>query len=168
MTMPRRGTSRPRSRRGKATPTTWWNVSSGNNLTGPGVSNRLALVDPNSAGLPATFEAGLTVVRTILRVIIRSDSLNQFNLGSYGLAVRTGTAVIDVILSLLDWYLHQNWENILAVAADTAQFWSKDYDLRTARRIRGKDRHLDFMVTNSSTSVGSIRWGVYARLLLRA
>ena len=149
-------------------PTTWWNASSANNLLGPGVSSRVALVDPNSSDLPATFEAGLTVVRAILRVIVRSNIATEFNTGSFGLAVRTGTAVIDIILSLLDYYLLSSFETNTSSAADKSQDWVKDYDLRTARRIRGKERHMDFMITNNSGSAGSIRWAVHARFLLKA
>jgi len=168
MTTSRRRTSRPRSRSARNTPTTWWNASSANNLLGSGVSARVALVDPNDSSLPATFEAGLTVIRAILRVVVRSDSITQFNTGSFGLMVRTGTAVIDIILSLLDYYLLQSFETNSSSAADKSQDWTRDYDLRTARRLRGMDRHLDFGITNNSGSAGSIRWGVHARFLLKA
>ena len=167
MTTSRRRTSRRSSRSGRNTPFTWWNESSANNLLGTGVSARVSLVDPANASLPATFEAGLTVVRAILRVVIRSNVATQFNTGNFGLAVRTGTAVIDVILSLLDYYLLSSWETNTSSAADKSQDWVKDYDIRTARKLRGKDRHLDFMITNNSASAGSIRWAVHARFLLR-
>ena len=148
-------------------PTTWWNASSANNLLGSGVSARVALVDPNDSALPATFEAGLTVIRAILRVIVRSNVATEFNTGSFGLMVRTGTQVIDIILSLLDYYLFSSFETNTSSAADKAQDWVKDYDLRTSRKLRGKERHMDFGITNNSASAGSIRWAVHARFLLK-
>ena len=99
---------------------------------------------------------------------MRSNALNQVNFGAFGVAVRTGTAVIDVILELLDYYLHQNWVNVVSNVGDSTQWFQKDYDIRTARRLRGQGRHLDFLVTNNSASAGSIRWSVNARLLLKA
>ena len=169
MTTSRRRTTRPRSGQRRSTPTTWWNDQSVNNLLGSGVSARFPLLDPASATLPATFEAGVTVVRMILRVIIRSASQNQYNFGGYAVLVKTGTAVIDVILGLFDYYLHQNWSTITGASLeDSSNFYQRDYDIRTARRLRGMDRRLEFMVTNNSAGAGSIRWDVSARLLLKA
>ena len=168
MTTSRRRTSRRSSGRGRSTPTTWWNEASANNLLGPGVSARFALADPTSATLPATFQAGFTVVRMLIDVIVRSAAINQFNFGAYGVLVRIGTSVIDMILSLLGYYLHKNWDTISGgPLEDMAQFHTRSYDIRTARRVRGENRKLDFGITNNSGSGGSIRWSVHCRLLLK-
>jgi len=139
-----------------------------NNTLAPGASSRVALVNPQNTSLPDTFEAGLTVIRMILKVVINSETINQDNFGAFGAFLNVNFQAVDTILDLLDYYLHQNWTNVLTLANDSSQYWERNYDIRTARRIRGNDRQLDFAVTNNAGSAGSIKWSVDARLLLKA
>ncbi len=104
----------------------------------------------------------------ILSVVVKSAVLNQVNFGAYGVYVRVGAVVIDTILDLYDYYLHQNWDNVTSSVSDAAQMYRKDYDIRTARRIRGEDRQLTFAITNNAASGGSIVWTVSGRFLLKA
>ena len=125
------------------------------------------LVLPSSASLPATFEAGVTIVRLIIDVVIRSAVAGQTLFGAWGVFMNTAQSAIDTILDLYDYYLHQNWSVLQSNANDTAQAWRRSYDIRTARRVRGEQRHLDFAITNNAASGGSAIWNVSARMLLK-
>jgi len=167
MTTARRRTSSRRRTRGSSTPTMWWNEQSANNLLAVGASSRFSLANPNNVNLPGTFQAGFTAVRMILNVIIRSEVLNQANFGAYGVLVNTALSTIDAILDLYDYYVHRNWHVLQVAPTDLAQAEREDYDIRTARRVRGEQRSLDFVITNNAASGGAIRWTVGARLLLK-
>ncbi len=117
--------------------------------------------------MPGTFEAGFTVVRMIIEVLLRSNALNQSNFGAYGVLLRTGAATIDAILDLYDYYLHQNWTNRANIPSDPAQSYRQRYDIRSARRVRGEQRSLDFIMTNNAASAGNVIWAVSARMLLK-
>jgi len=162
---PRRRTSAGRRRAGTATPTMWWNEQSANNSLGIGASNRVSLVNPTV--LPGTFEAGLTIVRMILTVLIRSSTTNVVNFGAWGVLVNTAALVVDAIIDLYDYYIHQNWTNVANVVNDSAGMWTREYDIRTARRLRGENRTLDFVITNNAASGGTIFWTASARFLLK-
>ena len=117
--------------------------------------------------MPATFQAGFTVVRMIVEVVIKSVGLNQVNFGAYGVFVNVAFSVVDAILDLLDYYLHTNWENVTNSVNDSAQTYRRSYDIRTARRVRGEQRQLDFIATSNSGSSGVVQWTVNSRLLLK-
>ena len=117
--------------------------------------------------MPGTFQAGFTVVRMILDVILRANANNQALFGAYGVFVNTALSAIDTILDLYDYYVHQNWTQISVNANDTAQAYVRRYDIRTARRVRGEQRSLSFAITNNSGSAGSVIWAVSARCLLK-
>ena len=167
MTSARRRSSAPRRARGRSTPTMWWNEQSANNTLAPGLTNRFGLATPNNVALPATFQAGLTVVRMIIDVIIKGATINAFNFGAFGVMVNTAGATLDAIIDLYDWYLHQNWAQTNTLTNDSAQWYRRSYDIRTARRVRGEQRSLDFAITNNAASPGSIVWTVNSRMLLK-
>ena len=129
---------------------------------------RLSLADPDAALLPATFEAGLTVVRMIIDVIIRPLANNQAIFGAYGVLVNVGLATVDAILDLYDYYLHANFQNISTSINDASQNYRRAYDIRTARRVRGENRALEAVVTNNAGSGTSVIWTISSRLLLKA
>ena len=100
-------------------------------------------------------------------MIIRSVVVNNVNFGAWGVFVNIGFSVVDAILDLLDYYLHQNWQNVANSVNDRAQATIRSYDIRTARRIRGEDRTLDFTIVNNAASAGNIEWTVNSRCLLK-
>ena len=167
MTTPRRRTSRaPRARR-SSTPTAWWNEQSVENSLPVGGSARFSLVNPlTSTGLPATWEAGLTVIRLIVEVTHRALLANLPYQGAYGVMVNTIRQTVDVILDLFDYYLHKNFIGISPTANNNNT--REQYDIRTARRVRGSERSLDFVITNNAASATTMVWSVSARMLLRA
>ena len=167
MTTPRRRTSGRRRGAGSSTPTMWWNQQSAENILGAGASQSFQLANPTDATMPGTFQAGFTVVRMILDVILRANANNQALFGAYGVFVNTALSAIDTILDLYDYYVHQNWTQISVNANDTAQAYVRRYDIRTARRVRGEQRSLSFAITNNSGSAGSVIWAVSARCLLK-
>ena len=149
-------------------PTAWWNAQSANNTLSAGSSARFPLVDPlTSTGLPKTWEAGFTVVRMILDVAVRASSINLTAFGAFGVLVTTTRTLIDVILDLFDYYLHQNFV-VQSDTVDDPSTYRKSYDIRTARRVRGSERALEFVITNNSSSSVSLFWSASARLLLKA
>jgi len=129
----------------------------------------VALVSPlTSTGLPKTWEAGFTVIRLILDVVIRAEAINLVSFGAFGVLVNTTQTIVDVILDLFDYYLHQNWRASTTLVQDPSQMYTRRYDIRTARRLRGSERSLDFVITNNAASAGSVNWTVSARMLLKA
>ncbi len=139
-----------------------------NNTLAPGASARFALVAPGvSTGLPARFDAGLTVIRMIISVVIRTLTVTVGTFGAFGVFVNTAASAIDAIIDLYNYYLHQNWWNTNTVIRDYNQTYRREYDIRTARRVSGEQRSLDFAITNNAAAAASIEWSVNARLLLR-
>ena len=150
--------------------TAWWNEQSAENTLSVGSSARFALLDPlNSTGLPATWEAGVTVIRLLLEVSLRSIGTGATGFGAFGVMVNSTRTLVDVILDLFDYYLHQNW-NISPqdpTAFNPAGTIRYRYDIRTARVLRGSERALDFVITNNSASGNSVKWTANARMLLK-
>ncbi len=103
----------------------------------------------------------------IIEVIIGSLVANNANFGAWGVLVNVGFSAVDAILDLLDYYLHKNWFNITNTPNDRAQVSRRDYDIRTARRVRGEQRQLDFVITNNGASAGSVVWTMSSRCLLK-
>jgi len=169
MTTQRRRTSRGSRARRSSTPTAWWNEQSANNSLAAGSSARFALLDPlASTGLPATWEAGLTVIRLILEVVVRGVTNNASGFGAFGVMVNSTRTLVDVILDLFDYYLHQNFSTNQFATLNAVEPARYRYDLRTARKLRGGERALDFVITNNSASGTGIVWTVSARMLLKA
>ena len=51
-------------------------------------------------------------------VIIKSTAVNLANFGAFGVFVNTAFFAVDAILDLYDWYLHQNWTNLVSAVND--------------------------------------------------
>jgi len=117
--------------------------------------------------MPGTFQAGLTVVRMILEVIVHTVTVNQNVFGAFGVMVNTAVSAIDAILDLYDYYLHQNFYTTAVSPNALGASEVHRYDIRTARRVRGEQRTLDFVITNNAASVSSLNWSVSARMLLK-
>ena len=169
MTTPRRRSPARRQARRSSTRTAWWNEQSVENTLTQGSSVRFPLVSAlTSTGLPKTWEAGFTVIRMILDVVVKAVNINLPVFGAFGVLVNTTQTVIDVILDNYGYYLHQNYHAITSNANDNAQMYRKSYDIRTARRVRGDEPSLDFVITNNSGSSSPLIWSASARLLLKA
>ena len=110
----------------------------------------------------------MTCIRLILEVIVRSNSLNVAGWGAFGVMVNSTRTLVDVILDLFDYYLHQNWAIKPANSVnDPAGNTTFRYDLHTGRTLRGGERALDFVITNNAAGASAIVWTVNARMLLR-
>ncbi len=107
------------------------------------------------------------MVRLIVQVVISAASINADTFGAWGIWVNTALTAVDAVLDLYDWYLHANFTNRLTLTSDFSQYWNKSYDIRTARRVRGEQRSLDFVATNNAASGANIVWSVNARMLLK-
>jgi len=103
----------------------------------------------------------------LIDVVIRNVTINQAGFGAWGVLVTTTRTLIDVILDLFDYYLHQNYFVVTNSVNDAASLLRKSYDIRTARRIRGGERALEFAITANSGSAGAVEWSVNTRLLLK-
>ena len=107
-------------------------------------------------------------MRMILDVAIHAITLDQHTFGAFGAYVAIGLAGVDAIINLLDYYVHQNWDSEVSSTSQEHQRRRFKYDIRTARRVRGEQRSLNFTLTNNSSSGSSVEYFVQGRFLLKA
>ena len=163
MTMRRRPSARRPVGRRTSAPTFWWNTQSVPATVAAGALLNFPTAGEKLTNWPAK-DGGFTILRAILTVAIRNVTANQDIFGAFSLTVVTNNVSgTDPIQDDLDAYVHQNfWQR----GAD-AEPHAYNYDLRSARRIRGEDRELDFDLANNSASSGSLAVSFCARLLIR-
>jgi len=83
-------------------------------------------------------------------------SLDSFNAG----------AVPDPSVDLVDWYYLDGF--YLDEGANSALRVNRfPFDIRTARKIRGEDRTLVFVLDNNSAAGFDVKFSVFTRLLLQ-
>ena len=70
---------------------------------------------------------------------------------------------VDPLVDLFDYYL---LDPVSLRQPDTTPV-TRDFDIRTARKVRGEDRGLDYNFANSAASAGAIRVTANFRLLIR-
>ena len=161
----RRGSRRSRGARAPRASTVWTNQGSISQNLAAGAEGIFDLL--SLARLPATLEGGLTVLRMILRLGVRAQASNTTPLGAFGVSVVTrdafsGLAVPDPLTDLVDWYL---WHGFAMFDSDSAgREWN--FDIRTARRLRGEDRTLVAVMEADATS-SALTWDMDVRLLCR-
>ena len=100
-------------------------------------------------------------------MVIRVVTVSADSFGAFGVLVNTAASAIDAVLDLYDYYLHQNFQFIQSATTDGSQQYRQRYDIRTARRVRGEDRSLDFVITNNAAAGTSLVWSASSRLLLK-
>ena len=146
--MPRPRTRRSYGRPSKRTPQAWYNNQFGPTNVAAGSSiGSTVLAGPEQAAMPDTFQAGFTIVRMILEVFILAQTINQPVFGNFGVAViDENSSGIDTILDLLDYYVLQPFSNETDSTSVLQRATRYVYDIRTARRIRGRERRLEFCV----------------------
>ncbi len=133
------------------------------------MSQDLTLLSPESVALPDTFQAGLTVIRMIIGVTLRATGAGQIIFGNWGAYVADDTSSgTDTILDLLDYYLLRPWYHIQSDVNDGNQVLRENFDIRTMRKLRGRERRLRWTLTNNAASGGSVSFNVNVRFLLRA
>ena len=161
--MPGRRRTQP-TRRGTRRSTAWFN-NSNTPLTiaafASGVFDLLPL-----AGIPEGFGGGLTVVRMIGHLDVRSDQVNEL-VYSAGIAVMTRDAFAagatpDPVSDLVDWY----WLDSRFIRQTDIEVVSTPFDIRTARKVRGEDRTLAFVIQNNGPGSANLAFMIHVRLLL--
>ena len=143
---------------------TWWNVASvPASIAAGGISN-FTLAQGSVTAFPLLLRAGFTCLRMILDVHIRQNAINLNIDGAFAVYVgdENGAGGVDPLIDFFDYYLHQNF----AQRDDEVNYKDYHYDIRTARRVRGETRALEFNLTNSSGSASALTFSVSARLLL--
>ena len=161
--MPGRTRSRP-TRRGTRRSTAWFN-NSNTPLTiaafASGVFDLLPL-----AGIPEGFAGGLTVLRMIGHLDVRSDQTNEL-VYSAGIALMTRDAFAagatpDPVTDLVDWY----WLDSRFIRSSVLETVNTPFDIRTARKVRGEDRTLAFIIQNNGPGTANLAFMIHVRLLL--
>jgi len=114
-------------------------------------------------GFPSA-TGGFTCLRMFLHISFQQSTVSQVLNGAFGISVNTDKAVgIDPILDLVDYYLHDGFD----LNQPTEEPVRQVYDIRTARRVRGADRRIEFNMANSAGSAGTVAVTAHFRLLIK-
>ena len=118
------------------------------------------------AGIPGAVEGGFTVRRMILSLNIRPTTTGNNAFGAFGVLVipRSASANLpDPIVDLVDWYLLKHW---WVRGGEINEIFNFEFDIRTARKVRGEDRSLFHTLSNSASSSSSVEYSASSRLVL--
>ena len=156
----RRGSRNGYRRRGRSTPKpgAWFNNQSAPAVVTAGGSAFFDLFPTGPGNLQSTFEAGFTCLRCIAEVDIQAVLSASSSHGAFGIAVVSrdaldSAAIPDAITGLQDWYWHRNFW----LRGRDDEMVREKIDLRTARKIRGSERTLAF-VLNVAIGVASLEF----------
>ena len=166
--MTTRARARPSSgrfKRGSAPQRAWFNQQSSPATV---LSSGQAIFNLTpTANIPGGLRGSFTAMRLIGHVSMYQDTANVTCLGMFGVAVVTLDALVagavpDPSVDLVDWWYHDAW------FFDDNPIISHRFvfDIHTARKVRGEDRTLAFVIDNNSVATGIV-FSVYTRLLLQ-
>ena len=165
MTMRRRSRSSSR-RSSRRRQTLWFNVGTIATAVAIGGQAIVDLLPPGTT--PPQIQGGLTVVRMIGELIISSQTADQDGFGAFGITTVTrdaftAGAVPDPIVDLVDWYYHTLVAVNSSLVGDLSRY--TQWDIRTARKIRGLDRTLCAVFDVNAASAQALKFSVNTRLL---
>ena len=144
----------------------WWNISSV--PASVAIGSQLVFDLTPLAALPAGLEGGFTCKRMIITARLRQAAFDATSLGAFGVLVATRVASLDLpdaIVDLVDWYLQQGWDAFRE--SDDPVVKEFNYDIKTARKVRGEDRTLWFVTNNSAASAAAIVASATVRMWLQ-
>ena len=165
----RQGSRRGRRPSGSRKKTTWWNDGIVPTTIAVAGLSIFDLFPTSPGGLPAALQAGATVLRLILREKLTVGVINTEIFGASGITVlpRAGIATPpDPLVDLVDWYWQRHW-SLRSATLGEEPVGEYTIDLRTARKIRGEDRTIAWILRNSSASGGSVTISQSVRMLLQ-
>ena len=123
------------------------------------------------AEIPSKLIGGFTCVRLIIRVRLEAALIDTTLFGALGVLATARGTLMDLpnpIVDLVDWYWHDSFDLTTSNNDIPVQIPTNDVrDIRTARKLRGEDRSLIFIIANASGSGGAFSFEVNARLLLK-
>ena len=120
--------------------------------------------------LATATKLGLTLVRLLMRLYVQATSTGTDTEFQHGVMVVTtdafsAGAVPDPVSDRQNWWLHDG--DFIHRDADAGPAGvSYHYDIRTARKLPGRDHALLHTIENSHAS-GSLHYQVFFRILLR-
>ena len=122
-----------------------------------------------TAQIPVGFEGGLTVIRMIAQVNETGLLTGNNFFGAHAVylltrAALTALGIASPIDDLVDWYYHKGYTSNALGPQLTPE--TDQVDIRTARRIRGNDRTLAFVMEVNGASQQSVSVSANFRLLL--
>ena len=154
----RRSSSRSRAPRRR---TLWWNVATVPLSVTGGVIANLTMAGFTIPAFPSILRNGFKSIRMLLEVELHLNS--PISTDAYGaFAAYVGDeniGVVSPVADLYDYYVHQNWS-----ANNDGQSKYYNYDIRTARNVRGEQRNLRFSFEN--VGIDNVTMRVATRLLL--
>ena len=156
-----------RGRRGRSTRSyAWFNNQSVPISNAPGVQGLFDMLP--LTGVPDGYQGGQTVMRMLLKVWARPAAVGFDSYGALGVYAGPRDSLVigappDPLTDLVDWYFHTSW--YINQSTLMTELIVKE-DIRSARKIRGEDRTLGFVIDPSGASGTAITWSVSARLLL--
>ena len=115
--------------------------------------------------IPDGYGGGFTVVRMFGDLVYRNVTGSQELQIAFGVAVMTVDALVagavpDPNTDLVDWYYHKRLYGFRA----NIEAVSNPFEIRTARKIRGEDRTLGFVLDNIGAN--TLNFSFNFRLLL--
>ena len=165
----RRTASRSSSRRSR-TPTAWMSGQTIPVDVGVGVTSVVDMLDP-AVNLPEGYLGGLTIRRMFARLSFRPFTANSDTFGQFGITLVTRDAIAAGAASLpspladnVDWYLRDGFAYTQSALISEQQ----TYDIRTARRVRGEDRSMVFLLSVSAAAGSALsQFSLNFRLLIQ-
>ena len=159
--------SRSGFRRSAKAPTLWFNNQSAV-ATLAAAGTGVFELSPETA-IPTQLRGGYTCLRMIGALNVFPVTGNAAVSFTHGVTVITTSALTgpqlpDPAVDLVDWYLLQG-EYLRDEVDQTVHRYP--FDIRTARKVRGLDRTIVYLLKNTS-GASSIEYSVFTRLLLRA
>ena len=132
----------------------------------PANTNVTAILTSTAPPMPAGFPSGFTILRCLVKLVIKQDAAGVDAEGLAALYVATDGALVmppNLQADLLDYYWFQGVQVPSNIALLPTRY---DVDLRSARRVRGEDRGLLFQLLNTSL-VNPLTFGLEVRMLLK-
>ena len=132
----------------------------------PANTNATSILTSTAPPMPAGFPSGFTILRCLVKLVIKQDAAGVDAEGLAALYVAADGSLVtppDLNADLMDYY----WFQGIQVPSNTALLpKSYDVDLRSGRKVRGEDRGLIFQLLNTSL-VNPLTFGLEVRMLLK-
>jgi len=105
----------------------------------------------------------VTVLRMICDFTLRAETVDAEIEANFGVTEVTEDAFLanispDVGVDEIGFYLAQELSHRQSIASDAAQFYHRDYDIRSSRALRGSGRTLMFTFANLSSAAQVKIW----------
>ena len=161
--MPRPRSRSSRSRGGRRTQNSWFNIGFSADVAAVGISAANLL--PQGT-MPIGWASGFTIRRLLFDLALSGQAGSTQVQAALGFWVGPWTSITsDPALpgtELMNWYLHANVDSLTTADSGPRNY---KWDIRTVRRISGEDRTLGFVIEGAAAGA-AFHYEAAVRLLL--